>query len=353
MGAVTSEATIRISYDGEALEAGTMDVRDLAPALLALSDLFDEADKVLNGPNPDRVIQLRIRHDIKKGSFDIGIEVVEAWISKIVNLFAGQSAAGVANLVGILGFSATVTVGLFKLIKWARARPVKRVELLNDGEARIVIEGDEMVVSRPVAKVFNDMGVRRLFAALLAPLQRDGIESFEVKDPSGKVIEKVTKEEAPAFAPPTPSEIPEQIVKNNFTQAYTLVSVTFKDGNKWRVFDGQSTVNVTLEDAAFLARVNRHEVQFAKDDVIRCDVRQEQTISGDGLRTEFFITRVLEHKHTYRQVVLPFETPPALPPASKLPEGAADGSNGGQAPSDGAGNGQKPAPKKRGGKRKR
>lgn len=38
-----------ISYDGPALSDGTMDVRDLAPALLATSSLFTVACQVLYG----------------------------------------------------------------------------------------------------------------------------------------------------------------------------------------------------------------------------------------------------------------------------------------------------------------
>lgn len=314
MSAIASEATFRIAYDGEALDSGSMDVRDLAPALLALSDLFDETNKVLSGPNPDRAVQLRIRHDIRRGSFDVTIQVVQTWLSKIVTMFAGDGASSAANLIEILGFVTGAGIGLFKLIKWLRGRTVKRVELLEEGGARVVVEGDEIIISRPLAKVFNDVGVRRALVAVMAPLNRDGIDSFEVRAPDGKPIERVAKPELPAFTPPPPVDAaPKQIINNEFQKVYTIVSVTFRDGNKWRVSDGQSTIAVTMEDAEFLHRVNRHDVHFAKDDVITCEVRQEQSIGSEGLKTDFFIKRVLDHRHTYRQVLLPFEPAPPAP----------------------------------------
>ncbi|MRG95766.1 hypothetical protein [Polyangium spumosum] len=320
MSAVASEATIRIAYDGDALQSGTMDVRDLAPALLALSDLFDGANKVLNGP--DRAIQLRIRHDVKRGSFDVGIQVVQTWASKIVSLFAGDAASSAANLIEILGFAIGAPLGLLKLIKWLRGRAVQRVELLNDNGARLIVEGDEIIISRPLAMVFNDLGVRRALAAVMSPLNRDGIDSFVAKTADGVVVEQVAKDERGVFSPPDAVDTTSKPINiSEFKQAYTIVSVTFKDGNKWRVSDGQSTIAVTIEDADFLRRVNNHDVSFVKDDVIRCEVRQEQSMTPSGLKTEVFVKRVLEHQHTYRQMILPMSEAatvrPALPPVER------------------------------------
>jgi hypothetical protein len=46
-----SSATITIAYDGPALRYHAMDVRDLAPAMLGVGQLFDAANSALNGEN--------------------------------------------------------------------------------------------------------------------------------------------------------------------------------------------------------------------------------------------------------------------------------------------------------------
>lgn len=309
MSTIASEATIRIAYDGEALRSGTMDVRDLAPALLALSDLFDSANKVLNGN--ERTIQLRIRHDVKRGSFDIGIEVIQTWASKILSIFSSDLPSGAANLIEILGFAVGAPFGLIKLIKWLRNRPVKRVEILNENDVRLIIEGDEIVIRRPLAKVFNDVGVRRALAAVFAPLNQNGIDTFEAKAPDGTVVEQVVKGELEAFTPPDANGTASQPINvTEFRQAYTIMAVTFKDGNKWRLSDGQNTIAVTIEDAGFLQKVNNREVSFAKDDVITCEVRHEQSITSSGLKTDVFVKRVVEHHHAPRQMILPIPEAP-------------------------------------------
>jgi len=304
-----SEATIRIAYDGEALRSGAMDVRDLAPALIALSDLLDESSKLLNGK--DTAVQLRVRSDFKGGSFEIRLEVVQTFAAKIIQLFNSSEVTGALNLAAALGLVGGATAGLVKLVKWLRGRPVKKIEIVDQAMVRIIIEGDSIIVESRVARLLNDVGIRRILFRILAPLERDGVDTFEVRSEQGETIERITREDLPAYAPPQPAaEVVQEIVSNNYNQAFTLVNVAFRDGNKWRVSDGQNTLNVTIADEAFLARVNNHQVGFLKDDTILCEVSTKQTIGGSGLTTEHTIVKVHEHRHQMRQQVFEFPPPP-------------------------------------------
>ena len=77
---IVSSDELTISYDGEAVRAGVMDVQDLAPALMAASTLLRKTNQVLNGDRS--TIQLKVRSDFRKGSFDVNLIVDQSLIDQ-------------------------------------------------------------------------------------------------------------------------------------------------------------------------------------------------------------------------------------------------------------------------------
>ena len=65
-----SKETFTIAYDGPALQDGAMEVRDLAPALLALGQLLDAANATLNGDAAKIKLQVKATGT---GSFEIAL----------------------------------------------------------------------------------------------------------------------------------------------------------------------------------------------------------------------------------------------------------------------------------------
>jgi hypothetical protein len=98
----------------------------------------------------------------------------------------------------------------------------------------------------------------------------------------------------------------ELIISDEWTAAFSVVALTFKNGNRWRLYDGQNTMSVTIEDEAFIRRVNDNEIAFAKGDLLVCRVRIDQWRTGDCLRTEYAVLDVLKHRAAARQLALPF-----------------------------------------------
>ena len=77
-----SKTKFSIAYDGPALHDGAMDVRDLAPALLAVGQLFDAANNILNSDHTKVSVNVTATGD---GSFEVFLELAQTHVQQIVD----------------------------------------------------------------------------------------------------------------------------------------------------------------------------------------------------------------------------------------------------------------------------
>ena len=83
-------------------------------------------------------------------------------------------------------------------------------------------------------------------------------------------------------------------------KALTIISLAFKEDNKWRFHDGSAVISGCILDEAFLRRIDNNLIAFAKGDILICEVRTKQTQDLNVLKTEYFIEQVVEHKPAVR-----------------------------------------------------
>lgn len=81
------KAAFKIAYDGEALRDHSMNVRDLAPALLSLGKLFDAANLALNGDKATVNLQVKAH---SAGSFEVALELFQSWGAQVSHFLAGD-----------------------------------------------------------------------------------------------------------------------------------------------------------------------------------------------------------------------------------------------------------------------
>ena len=128
------QISFSISYDGPALADGTMDVFDLAPALVSVGELFNEANVILNGDQTTFKTSMKA---ISKGSFQIELALSQTALEHIVALFAWDGITAAKN-IGSLIFG---EFGLIRFWKWLRGKTPDKVE--SDGDKIIVTSGDK------------------------------------------------------------------------------------------------------------------------------------------------------------------------------------------------------------------
>src|SRR3954469_17506894 len=91
-----AESTFGIAYDGPALATGRMPVRDLAPALLALGDLFSLSSGLLYPQLSPVAVQVEAT---EQGSFFVHLllEAEAAW-DQLIDIFGSKDASALTNL---------------------------------------------------------------------------------------------------------------------------------------------------------------------------------------------------------------------------------------------------------------
>ncbi|WGS50599.1 hypothetical protein LFL96_03560 [Paraburkholderia sp. D15] len=291
-------------YDGPALKEHRMDVRDLAPALVAFADLFTAANKEINGEAAE--VRVQVNASFKAGSFGIDLIASQHLLSQIKDIFSGNGATAIANgwtimqIVGITGGG--LAGGLIGLLRMLKGRPPIKIEQKGDVAKVWMSQTEAIEVERDVIRLYRNVVVRSSLEKVVSPLERDGITEFGVVV-SDTVVLDVRDDEIASFSASTSDAGAEVVSDTTSKRLLTIESLTFKDGNKWRVHDGIASFHAPIEDKAFLAKIDAGE-RFGKGDVLVVDLRQVQSIAGAKLVIESTIVKVWEHRQPLQQSLL-------------------------------------------------
>lgn len=288
----------RVIYDGPAVDDGEMDVSQLASSLLALGKLIENADAIRTGESGR--VKVRVKSDVTRGSFDVGIAV--HWIDGLKDMALAWAmtpeGAGTLGLLGFLGFNVKdITVaggkGVIQVVRWLRGRRVKQQVILEDGNTMLVAEdGERLAIDSTVARLVADPSIRQPLERFTEPLRDDGVDEIRFEETRGEPLERITAAEAEAFTAATGSD-PNS--SDTFRATYQIKRLFFERGRKWRLSNGAQTIQAEIEDESFWRRVDASEVSFAKEDYLVCRVRMDQWLTPSGLRTEYVIVAVEQH----------------------------------------------------------
>ncbi len=299
-----SRASFKISYDGIGLQAHTISITDLAPALMALNSLFAEANKIINGDKAK--VELKIKATAA-GSFEMMIEFTQSICQQLISFFSSDGVNAAVNIKElILGGGAVVgggSLGLIKLKKLLKGR-TPEVALKADGKV-LFREGDqEIEISPELYKLCTSPEINMYLSKVLAPLEKEDIDSFSVKEDNESTAEVTVNKEEREYFDIVPVDSEATVLKNEIEQLYYIISPVFKKDNKWRLSDGEININAIISDPEFLAEVESGERAFASDDMLKCRVRVSQVYSKGAIKHEYEVLKVLEHIKKPEQLIL-------------------------------------------------
>ena len=164
------------------------------------------------------------------------------------------------------------------------------------------INDSSITISQSVVKLYNSGDVRKSLEGALKPLDRDGIDKFEVKQ-GDVVIESINKEGYEHFKS-TIKDVEQPLTEERSTMHLEVIKPSFQEGLKWTLSDGDGTLNADMGDREFLEKVYRGGIGFVKGDVLKVEMQTKSWHSMEGLRTERKILKVIEVLPAPRQIPL-------------------------------------------------
>jgi hypothetical protein len=104
-----------IRYDCPALSGHEMDVQDLAPALLALAEIAQIANRKFNGDRAS--LRVLVNADVEQQCFQLDLSLIQSLMDQAQALLGKDNvatAAELAQMIGLVGGAGTTLLGLYK-----------------------------------------------------------------------------------------------------------------------------------------------------------------------------------------------------------------------------------------------
>ena len=187
-----------------------MDFRELSSSLISLGELFEEANRVVNGD--DSTVKIQVHADFRHGSFGIDVTVAQDLATQVSNLFADGPATA-KMLIDYLFATAVdavddgepvqvvICIGAWELLKLVKGKTAdltksikgKNIFNLNLGNTTYNIHNN-------AANIVNDSKCRAKMAGLAKPLKREGVDLLTIR--SGETTQTLERSEVEYLEPP-------------------------------------------------------------------------------------------------------------------------------------------------------
>lgn len=279
-------SSITVTYNGPALDDHTMDIKDLAPSVLALSELFELANNELN--NGKAKTSLRIV-GFESNCVTIPITIDQSVIEGFLNLIQNKETLSPLVLATMLGFSDQV--GLLQLLLWVKGREITKTAEKSNGKVELFIKDESLEIGSVLWGLFKNVKIRRSIEKFSAPVRDNpDIDNVTVKtEKNAPVI--IDKEAAKKLIAPI---LEEEILKDSTDMVILEVrTINWGAGSKWRFSRGAGgTFWASILDPDFNERKKNRQELFGEGDLLEVDLRTVQYMSPEGLKERQEVIKV-------------------------------------------------------------
>lgn len=285
---MAKHVTTTIRYDGPALTEHEMDVQELAPALLALAEMVQLANKRFNGNAA--TMKVLVKADIEQQCFQLDIHIVQSILESAKHLFGTdeyKTAKDIAEMLDLL-LPGGVGGGVFWF--WKRfsaakdAPPVALTTEQHGGQTTLIqgTSGGSITVNNNVYLLASDPTMINLGKKVLRPLERPGYKTLGFYRDDKPTVEWDEEEAREFIERPSTHLLPvhEPEAATNVTPIRTVVSVKTQRNEgaaQWEIKWASRAVWAAMDDLDWLARFQAGQIHF--DIPYWLDVSLEMTTS--------------------------------------------------------------------------
>ena len=298
-----SSSSFRIAFEGVPFEAGEIAVSELAPALLALGDVIQAANRALNGDRAEARLKLRAAN---VGSFEALLSIDVSVVSALKDMLdavmeSPERLVAANNLLDLLikggAVAGGTVVGLFSAVKFLRGKKPDNIEKHGEHHTSLTINKTMIIVDNRTISLLQDVPTREALESFSEKaLGIEGISSVRIGEKGSAADVMLSPADKSSFRVPEPSD--EKPLVETFEREVLLKIITshFRDGYKWRFTDGgERPFTADIEDVDFLNDVLSGKTTLSANDTLRCQISEEQSLSSGGLSKEIKVLRVVEH----------------------------------------------------------
>lgn len=236
-----TKARFEIAFEGDPFDDGEIDVRDLAPTLLAFGNVVQAANKAINSDRADARLKVAAS---EQGSFVAALTMDVGWLTDMLDAVSAHPQRVVAanQLMDLLIKAGTIgggVLGLFAAIKALKGKRPEKVESRGDGTTEITINHTSIIVDDRTVALLQDLPTREAVEDLGTKAARvDGLDSLRIgADGDGTQAVRLARADLQSLKVPNEPDEPDTEITHRDAWL-KIVSVHFRDGYKWRFSDG-------------------------------------------------------------------------------------------------------------------
>jgi hypothetical protein len=289
---------IILKYDGPSVENKEMDISDLAPSWLSLSQLIKEVNKNVNG---DRAAsKVVVTADLEQNCFKLSVHVSQSFYHSMTVLMSGHRVVQAKEILECIGIIGGASYTLYKLIKFLKGKKVESVTKIKaeDLTFQINIKASdkngklsEINVIEQIYELYSSYKTRKKAIEVLEPLKKDGYTKMQFYN-GNKVHEEFEKADVPNMDE-CPEVIPSNITRSEIKTIVRIRKPAYEGKSKWTLVY-EKGIEASIEDEEWLNQFQKNEISAPPNSSLSVDMIKEVVVNEYGEALDEPVYRVIK-----------------------------------------------------------